>query len=115
MLQIKEFTEAPRQTCSLPLETRESVSIKLYFAPTQKSWYFDLRYGDFITNGNKLVLSPNILRGFKNQLPFGMTVVAENGIEPFLLTDFTTGRVKIYILSADEVEEFEKIFYNEMV
>lgn len=112
MLLINEFTDNPTQSCSFPLETRESVDFKMFFLPTQKSWYFNIKYKEFECNGNKLVLGANILRCFKNRIPFGLMVQAGNGIEPYKLDDFTTGRVKVYVLSADEVKQVENAVFN---
>ena len=113
MLKITNFTKQPFQTCKLPLETRESVDFKLYFSPTQLSWYFDFSYQDVTCNGNKLVLGVNILRAFKNIIPFGLAVEADQGIEPFKLDDFSTGRVSVYLLNQEDVELIEEEVFGD--
>lgn len=112
MLLINEFTDNPIQSCSFPLETRESVDFRMYYLATQQGWYFDIKYQNFECNGNRLVLGANILRCFKNRIPFGLMVMADRGIEPYKLDDFTTGRVKVYVLSADEVKQIENTVFN---
>lgn len=113
MKQITEFTSSAFQTCKLPLETRESVDFKLYFAPTQLSWYFDFTYNDIVSNGNKLSLGYNLLRAFKGLIPFGLLVEGDGNIEPFAIDDFSTGRVKVYILNQEEVDQIESVvFYD---
>ncbi|MGM9544502.1 MAG: hypothetical protein ACI3T9_05910 [Romboutsia timonensis] len=113
MKQITEFTSSAFQTCKLPLETRESVDFKLYFAPTQLSWYFDFTYNDIVSNGNKLSLGYNLLRAFKGRIPFGLLVEGDGNIEPFAIDDFSTGRVKVYILNQEEVDQIESVvFYD---
>lgn len=113
MRQITEFTTSTFQTCKLPLETRESVDFKLYYAPTQLSWYFDFSYNDIISNGNKLVLGFNILRAYKDRIPFGLLVEADKNIEPFSIDDFSTGRVRVYILDQNEVDEIESVVFHD--
>ena len=109
---ITEFTDNPKQTCTLVLENQETVAFNLYFYETQLSWYFDFTYNDVISNGNKVVLGANILRSFKNIIPFGLAFQANDGVEPFAVDDFTTGRVSVYLLSKADVEAMEANIYN---
>lgn len=110
---LTELTETPVQRFKVPVSgLRSDVDFKLYFAPTQMSWYFDFTCEGVEYKGNKLVLGSNILRGFKNIIPFGLNVQADKGIEPFALDDFATGRVTLSILDADEVKEVEGNVFN---
>ena len=109
---ITEFTDNPKQTCTLVLENQETVVFNLYFYETQLSWYFDFTYNDVISNGNKVVLGVNILRNFKHLIPFGLAFQANDGVEPFAIDDFTSGRVSVYLLSTADVEAVESNIYN---
>lgn len=109
---ITEFTDNPKQTCTLVLENQETVVFNLRFYETQLSWYFDFTYNDVISNGNKVVLGANILRSFKHIIPFGLAFQANDGVEPFAMDDFTTGRVTVYLLSKTDVEASEANIYN---
>ena len=109
---ITEFTDNPKQTCTLVLENQETVAFNLRFYETQLSWYFDFTYNDIISNGNKVVLGANILRSFKHLIPFGLAFQANDGVEPFAVDDFTTGRVSVYLLSKADVEASEANIYN---
>lgn len=112
---LKGFTDTPFQTAKLPLDNNETATIRLKYAPTQFSWYFDIEYKDVISNGNKLVLGSNILRCFKNIIPFGLALKSIDGIDPYKLDDFNgdNPRVKIYLLNQQDVLEIERILYNE--
>ena len=109
---ITEFTDNPKQTCTLVLENQETVAFNLRFYETQLSWYFDFTYNDVISNGNKVVLGANILRSFKHIIPFGLAFQANDGVEPFAMDDFTTGRVTVYLLSADDITAMESNVYG---
>lgn len=109
---ITEFTDNPKQTCTLVLENQETVSFNLRYLPTQLSWYFDFTYNDIVSNGNKVVLGMNILRSFKNIIPFGLAFQANDGVEPFEVDCFTSGRVSVYLLSKDDVEASETNVYG---
>ena len=109
---ITEFTDNPKQTCTLVLENQETVTFNLRFYETQLSWYFDFTYNDVVSNGNKVVLGMNILRSFKNIIPLGLAFKANDGVEPFEVDCFTSGRVTVYLLSKDDVEAMEANIYN---
>ena len=109
---ITEFTDNPKQTCTLVLENNETVSFNLRFYETQLSWYFDFTYNDIVSNGNKVVLGNNILRSFKNIIPFGLAFKSNDGVEPFEVDCFTSGRVTVYLLSKDDVTAMEANIYN---
>jgi hypothetical protein len=66
----------------------------------------DLEYKDFVLNGYKLFKGYNILRKFRNQLPFGIMIDCE--LEPALIDDFESERVKMYLLDKSEVEQIEQ-------
>ena len=109
---ITEFTDNPKQTCTLILENQEIVTFNLRFYETQLSWYFDFTWGDVVSNGNKVVLGMNILRSFKNIIPFGLAFQANDGVEPFATDDFVTGRVIVYLLNKDDVEAMENNIFG---
>ena len=109
---INNLTDNPRQSFQVALDTGDTVQFKLYYYITQKSWFFDFTYNNYTSNGNRVVLSPNTLRHLKNIIPFGLAFIAEGNVEPFELSDFSSGRVGMYILNSDEVAEIESTIYN---
>lgn len=109
---INTLTNYPNQRHSLVIEDGESANFHLYFSGRQMSWYYDIEYKDIIINGNKVVLTPNSLRQYKNILPFGLTFYTDGFVEPFKLDDFSSGRIKMAILNSDEVKQIEEEIYN---
>lgn len=102
------------QNLQVPIQgTRTNVDLTFRFMPTQMSWYFDFEVDNVSYTGHKLVLGENILRNYKNIIPFGLRVVAEADIEPYAIDDLASGRVSIYILDKDEVKLIEEGLYNE--
>lgn len=108
MKTITSLTDEPKQRHQLVLDTNDTVEFRLYFYPTQKSWYFDFLYNNLIVNGSKVVLSPNTLRNFKNIIPFGIGFVTDGFVEPYKLDDFSSGRVKMVLLNKEDVMEVER-------
>ena len=109
---ITTLTDYPNQRHQLVLENRENADFRLYFLGRQRSWFYDISYKDITINCNKVVLTPNSLRQFKNILPFGITFYTDGNVEPFKIDDFSSGRIKMAVLNSDEIKQIEKEVYN---
>lgn len=111
MKQISNLTNDPRQEFQVFTEDGNTLYITLYYYITQKSWYYDFTYGDYTCLGSRVVLTPNSIRHLKNILPFGIAFLTDSKAEPYSLEDFASGRIKMYILNKDEVQEIESSIY----
>ena len=111
MQQITSLTDEPKQLHQLVLENNETAEFSLYYSARQESWYVDLVYKDLTINCLKVVLSPNTIRNFKRLLPFGIAFLSNGDVEPFQLDDFTSGRVQMYVLNSEEVQQVEEEIY----
>lgn len=111
---MTSFTSAPKQFYQLVLDNNETADFHIRYFPRMLSWYFDISYKDVTVNNVKIVLHPNILRQFRNKFPFGLMFYTENGspVEPFQITDFETGRVRMGILNEEEISQVESDIYN---
>lgn len=105
---IDSINESPRQNFTLVGENGERIGLYLYYLPTQEGWFFDLTFGGFSTTGNRVTLGPNILYNYANLLPFGLMCFAVDQGEPLSLTDFASGRCKLYLLNTAEVENAQE-------
>ena len=86
----------------------ERISFYLYYLPTQQIWAFDLANDTFELNGIQLVSAPNVLRAYRKIINFGLMCLSNDGLDPFYINDFTTGRIKLYFLDSDEVEPVQE-------
>lgn len=108
MLEITNITNDPAQVQNLVLEDGTSIRFQIRFVQMQLHWVIEeMVYGDFVSRGITLVLSPNVLRKYKNILPFGLACFSEDGRDPQLLDDFSSGNCRLFILTSDEVQEYE--------
>lgn len=107
MLQLTNLTSDPRQQFTIIGENGEIIPTYLFYCPTQIGWFMNISYGNFVANGLRLVATPNMLFQWKNIIPFGLMCVSNDGYDPFYLDDFTTGRIKIYLLNSTDVPIFE--------
>lgn len=103
MRQLTELTNEFKQSFVFRTEANQNFNFYLEFIPSQQSWYYNLSYGNLTLNGQRLATSPNILRQFRNLLPFGIACITDDASEPFLIDDFITERVKVYLLTPSDV------------
>lgn len=108
MLLIQQVTSDTLQKQTIVLEDGSSFTITLYFMPLQYGWFIqELIYGDFILRGVRVTNSPNILRQWKNKIPFGISCISKENREPYFIDDFSSGSSSLYVLTESEVQAYE--------
>ena len=82
--------------------------IQIYYRQQQTGWFFNqILWGKFELDGLAITNSPNMLRQWKNIIPFGLACFTQGNREPTQLEDFSSGASSIYVLTAEEVQQFE--------
>lgn len=112
MKYVNKLTSDPFQTAFLTGNAGQRIRMDLRYNPTQKMWMADFALGGFVVNGISVVKSPNILRNYRNIIPFGITVTTADGQDPRNLEDFATQYAAMYLLTQDEVEELERLAFS---
>lgn len=116
MKRLVEITNQPKQKHTVILENNETFVLSLEFIEQQRLWIYSIEYNDFVLNGSRLVQSKNMLRQFKNLIPFGLLCNSDISLDPFSIDDFTlqednTFRFNLYVLNADEVDNLERVIF----
>ncbi len=109
MRQITSLTDDASQILTLVLEDGTRVNMTIQYVPNQEGWFYSLTYGAFIVNNRRLVNSPNMLRQFRNIIPFGLACTVLDGYEPVYQNDFTSARVSLYTLTTQDVLDVEDL------
>ncbi len=111
MFLIQQITTQPRQSQTLVLPDGSLLNLSIYFIPMQFGWFVtSLTYGDFVLNGLRITVSPNMLRQFKNQIPFGFSCVSNGqNREPSQQQDFSSGAFSLFLLDQAEVNQYEEL------
>ena len=108
MLLIKNISADTKQLQTLVLPDGSSFQLTLYFVPMQLGWFItNLTYGDFVINYLRITNNPNMLRQWKNQIPFGLACFSKGNREPSFIEDFESNNSQLFILTKSEVEEYE--------
>lgn len=110
MLQIQQITSDPNQAQTVILQDGTQLQMSLYYSVGQYGWFMNLQYGsNFTLNGVRVTVSPNILRQWGNELPFGLGCFQTTAPrEPTQQQDFSSGLFQLYILSSTEVTEYNQ-------
>ena len=108
------ITNSPVQTCSIKIDDGSTAQITLRYSAGQRSWFCDLAHDptNFLLTGFRLVTTPNILRQYKNLLPFGLMVAYPAGGEPMTQDCLSDGTVTLVLLTAADVQTVENQFYT---
>ena len=112
MKQIVELTNDPRQNYTVIGENGEQIDLTLEYKETQELWSASIRYESFEVNNLYLTSRPNILRQWKNIIPFGILVGTNDNADPYYLDDFVNGRAQVFLLNEEDVQAVEEEFYS---
>lgn len=111
MFQITQFDNNPNQKITMKLEDNTNVIFTFEYKPNQMGWFFGIKYGEINYQNIRLVTAYNLLRAYRNYLPFGLRVDTDDNEEPTDITDFSTGYAKAYLLTKDDVIAVEANYY----
>lgn len=102
-IQIENISDETHQRHIILFEESE-IALTLRYYPTVQIWCADVEYKDSAAYGHKL--SGGVLHMRSRNFPFDLTVTVENGsgLDPFRADDFLTGRCKLYLLDAADME-----------
>jgi hypothetical protein len=92
------------QTIRTTDENGAVIEITLKYRAATSEWFMDLVFGSFRLNGHRITNSLNTIWAHAKQLKFGIGVIVSDGGEPFLINDFSTGRVQLAILTNGELD-----------
>ncbi len=114
MLLIQGLTNDAKQKMNLILPSNgKKVEVHLEFKPQQVGWFLSFTYETFSCSGLRICSSPNVLRQYKNLIPFGLACFVEADQEPMFQTDWSSARANLYLLTTEEVQNLEDVINGE--
>lgn len=115
MIYIDQISNDTLQEHTILLPDNSSFILELYYVPMQYGWFINnLTYGEFVLKGQRLCSAPNIIHQFRNILPFGIACFTVSNREPMFQDDFSTQASQIFLLSKDEVTEYERYLSDQV-
>jgi hypothetical protein len=98
MIQIRNLSGAGVQEITVLLQDGSAVQLTLRYRPAVQRWSMDVAWKTLLIRNIMMATHPNILRPWRNAIPFGICIATDDGTDPFMITDFEQERVKIYVL-----------------
>lgn len=111
MYKLNSLGQEPRQKITVLLDDNNRVVLNFEYRANQLGWFFNFTYNNNIYQNIRLTTSYNILRAYRNWLPFGIRCDTTDGLEPMDIDDFVNNYAKVYILTKEDVTATESNFY----
>lgn len=119
MRAIVTLSADPDQLINVVLDDKSIATFEFIYRPGIQRWAFGVSHPTLVTtqnptgtvNGSMLCTHPNLLRPWKNVIPFGLAITSSDGGDPFSLQDFVSGRVQVFVLNAADVAVIENQFF----
>jgi hypothetical protein len=112
---IDNLTDAADQQTDLLMPDGSTGTLELIYLGTAQRWIFNFTHPSFpggALNGQNLCQHPNILRQWKNILPFGLACFSADGNDPVSVEDFASGNTSLFLLDAADVDAVEQSFFG---
>lgn len=110
---INELTNEAKQTLQFILDDGSVINFSMQYIDNQQGWFYSFSHSTsgFSVNNRRMVTSPNMIRAFREILPFGFMCFTTDGQEPIFQSDFSSGRAKFYLLNAADVILAEEVIH----
>jgi hypothetical protein len=105
---LTALNENAYQSLSFVTAKGEDVRLTFRFIPSQETWFVDVESNSLTVYGLALQAFVNLLDPYHNNISWGLYVWSKDGFDPWLIDDFSTGRIKVAIIEDFEYEMIEE-------
>lgn len=112
MTQIDNITDDADQLTQVVLDDGSIMQLEIFYNPATQRWAFNMTHTLLTVQGVNLDLSPNLLRQWRNVIPFGFACNTITGVDPTNIEDFVNGNAALYALNAADVLLVEENVYG---
>lgn len=109
MKKISGLTNDPKQQLAIVVDGYDALTLTLEYKSQQYAWYMSVVWGDFSIYGERVAVSYNLLRQFKDILPFGLAVSGIEAMDP-LFKDSWLSANSLYLLDATDLATVEDLY-----
>lgn len=109
---LNKISDAGSQRFFLTGIPGQRIVMDLRYMPSQELWMMDIEYGDFALRGIVVTASVNLLRNYKNIIPFGISCTTIDGLDPYYIDDFSTQRASLFLMDQDDVQAVERGYFT---
>lgn len=108
MNSIDNLVKSSNQQTTVLLPGGETADVGMLFHEATERWVMNISYGDRLILGVGVAFHANLLRQWKNTLPFGIACITQDQTDPFRVDDFSSGRAVLYLLTSSDTELVER-------
>lgn len=114
MFELTQLGNESKQQITMLLEDNTRVVFNFEYKPNLLGWFFGFTYGDVNYQNIRLTTTYNILRAYRNWLPFGLRCDTADDEEPMDIDDFVNGYASVYLLTKADVQAIEGNYYKKV-
>lgn len=114
MYQINSLSNEPKQQITMLINDNSRIVLNFEYKSNQLGWFFGFQYEDINYQNIRLTTNYNILRAYRNYLPFGLRCDTLDRGEPMDIDDFSNGYAKVYLLTKSDVKATEGNYYEKI-
>lgn len=114
MYKINSLGNEPKQQITLLVDDNTRVIFYFEYKANQQGWFFGFEYNNTLYQNIRLTTSYNILRAYRNWLPFGIMCLTNDDFEPMDLNDFVSNYASVYLLSKEDIKGIESNYYSKI-
>lgn len=97
---VTSISNDAHQQTTVVLADNTSVVVSLDFLPSTQRWVMGVTWGTFSAKSIPICESSNLLRSYRNVIPFGFSCMTGGSVDPFDIEDFVNGRSQLYLLDS---------------
>jgi len=109
MIKIELLTEYPKQQFNASISGYSTALIYLEYKPLQYGWFINITWGTFVIKNERVSNSFNLLRQFKDIIPFGIYVTGVDSLDPILIDSWKTTH-EFWILDSTDIVDIEALY-----
>ncbi len=112
MYQLTQLGSEAKQEITMLLSDTTRIVFTFEYKSNQMGWFFGFTYNDENYTNIRLTTCYNILRAYRNWLPFGLRCDTQDGGEPMSINDFSNNYATVYLLEKEDIEAIESNYYK---
>lgn len=106
---LSTLTGSAYQKVSFDTNKGERVNLTFRYIPSQETWFVDVESNSLTVYGLALQTYVNLLDPYHNNLSWGLYVWSKDGLDPWQVDDFSSGRIQVAIIEDLELAVIQEI------
>lgn len=109
MKEIVSLNDNAKQIFRYSFDNYAPIEISLEYRENFYSWFMNIVWGDWSIYNERIAVAPNLLRQFRNVLPFGIMIYGPDDVDPFSRTSWVDGW-RFIMLDTTDIAEVETYY-----